>query len=319
MKVQQAFLADGMEFEKHPRSSESTPRVHVTYRLTKPFTYPAEKINGEVRETIERFLACANVNPALMGWDVREPVEEFDIEIENREELRGAGLTPPVKFAVTFHNTSTYERDFVLSAWASAHKLANEKDAEVLSRILLLLRHSMVEDDEYDRLSKIWRSFNAFYNYRTKNSKSPEDDRITEFAHSLSNAASNPKGWLAKIIEESWTPLSNPVHLKDQLTYVLARRNWASVTDCLIKQNFVAKGGTKHSANLATAVAAKNLLDALENALLCIYLERNKVMHGEIVSDEERDLLYVCSSFLQRIVAVSLNEFYFVPSKQSQP
>jgi hypothetical protein len=82
-------------------------------------------------------------------------------------------------------------------------------------------------------------------------------------------------------------------------------------------QGFVDRSGRNYSQNLATAVSTHNAKAALKNALLCIYMERNKVAHGEIISDEEREVLYVCAAFLQRIVAVALNEFYFIPMQAS--
>lgn len=316
--IEQPFSFDGIGLDQHPKSSKDEPKVRVTYRFTTTSGYPAEKVAGEALERMERFLACANVNLALTGWDVREPMEEFDVELENWQELRNAGITPPTKFSMQMHNTSTYRRDFVQTAWEWAEKLQKLPDAEVIMRILRLLRQSMLENDEYDRLSKVWRSFNALYNHRATNSRAPETERIKEFAHGLSAAASYQKGWLANIMKEYWTAVSLPAELKDQLMYVLVRRKWASVMDCLIKHNFVGRDGTNHSSNLATAVGSQNIIDSLESALLCVYVERNRVMHGEILSEDENDLLYVCALFLQRIVAVALNEFYFVPITQSQ-
>lgn len=317
--IEQPFSFGGMTFEQHPKSSQDEPKIRVTYRFTTTSNYPTGRVTGEALERIERFLACANVNLALTGWDVREPLEEFDVDIENWQELRNAGITPPTKFSMQMRNTSTYRKDFAQTAWEWAEKLQKLPDAEVILRILRLLRQSMLENDEYDRFSKIWRSFNAFYNHRATNTKAPETERIKEFARSLTAADSNQKGWLVNIMKEYWTPISLPAELKDQLMYVLVSRKWASVVDCLIRRNFIGRDGTNHSSNLATAVASRNIIDALESALLCLYVERNRVMHGEILSEDENDLLYVCALFLQRIVAVALNEFYFVPIAKSQP
>ena len=85
--------------------------------------------------------------------------------------------------------------------------------------------------------------------------------------------------------------------------------------DCFIKQNFIDRNGNNHSQDLAAAIAAKKVSNTLESSFLCLYVERNKVLHGEIISEAERNLLYVCASYLQRLVAVALNEFYFIPLK----
>lgn len=315
--VEEPFSINGMQFEVHPKSTKETLRVLVTYRFATPTNYPVQNIAREVQDKIERFLACANANLALSGYDVREPIEEFDLEVENWKQLLRQGLSPPTKFSMQFRNTSTYSRDFALTAWKWADTLASHHDGDIVFRVLKLLRQSMLESDEYDRFSKIWRGFNALYNHLAGNPQSPEASRIKNLARRLLQIASRPNGWVEHTIQEYWTPLPRPVQLNDQLTMILATRNWASVMDCFVKQGFVARDGTDYSQALAGAIATKGLSDALESALLCVYVERNKILHGEVVSDTERDLLYVCASFLQRIVAIALNEFYFIPMKTS--
>lgn len=211
---------------------------------------------------------------------------------------------------------SIWNREYVQASWGWSKKLASHVDAEILFRILHLLRLSMLEDDQYDRLSKVWRGFNAFYNHLAGNPKSSEINRIRNFAKFLYAKNSN---WLKKTIEEYWTPLPKPTPVKDYLMLVLTQGSYVSVMDCLIKQDFRDRRGTNHSQDLAVAVSARDMMAALESALLCVYVERNKVMHGVTISDQERDLLYVSAAFLQRIVAIGLNEFYFIPMKPSQP
>jgi hypothetical protein len=260
----------------------------------------------------------ADANLAIIGWDARHGVEDFDIELENREEIPNSGIQPPTKVSIQIRNTSTFKRDeFVLPSWESASKLSTHHDADLIFRILRLLRHSILEDDEYDRFSKISRGFNAFYNSRS--TQPSEASRIRKFAQKVSPSLAYSKGWLATVLTQYCTALPNPTSIDDYLTLVLTRRNWSCIMDSLVKRNLVNDKGVNHSQNLANAVAAKNLPSILESALLCLYVERNKVMHGEIISDDERDLLYVCASFLQRIVAIALNEFYFIPLKTPQP
>jgi hypothetical protein len=143
-----------MTFEEHPESSKDEPKTRIAYRFTTAPNYPTQNVSGEACQKMERFLACANVNLALTGWDVREPMEEFDVEIENWQELSSAGITPPTKFSMQMRNTSTYRRDFVETAWNWAERLDKRQDGEVIFRILRLLRQSMLENDEYDRFSK---------------------------------------------------------------------------------------------------------------------------------------------------------------------
>jgi hypothetical protein len=303
---------DGFSFEPHRESTKESPKTRVTYRFTTGSNY-SPSIVDQVKETVDKFLAVANVNLALTGWDVREPIEEFNLDLENWEELYKAGLNPPSRGQFQIRNTSTFRQDFVTAVWNGYSKLTAQRDAELVFRVLRLLRQSMIEDDEYDRFSKIWRSFNAFYNHFAPNQRTPESDRIKNFAGSLCSTALRPNGWLQGVIEECWTPLPKPTPLKDHLTLTLYLGNWASIMDCFIKQNFIDRNGNKQSQNLATAVAAKNVSDALESSFLCLYVERNKVAHGETISEDERNLLYVCASYLQRLVAVALNEFYFIP------
>lgn len=248
---------------------------------------------------------------ALLGWDVRTVVEDFDLELENWRELSAQGKNPPVRFSATFRNTATWNEDSVSEAWDWSKKVACHADAEPVFRILRLLRHSMVEEDEYDRFSKVWRSFNAFYNHLAGGLKSSERSRIDNFAESLMTTSSK---WLAAAIQEHWTPKSSIEHYLD---FVIANRGWNSVMGCFIKQDFTDNQGVNHSESLAAAVSKEHVAGALESALLCLYCERNRVMHGETISDSERDLLYVCAVFLQRIVAIALNEFYFISIKES--
>jgi hypothetical protein len=165
-----------------------------------------------------------------------------------------------------------------------------------------------LEDDEYDRLSKVWRGFNAFYNHLSPNPQMSEIDKIRNFAKSLCERNSSS---LTSIVEEYWTPLPKPPPLNNYLEFLLFRRKCASVIDCLIGQNFIDRKGTNHSQSLATAKSAMDARSTLESALLCVYVERNRVMHGEVITKEEKDLLYICAAFLQRVVAVAMNEFYF--------
>lgn len=256
-----------------------------------------------------------DVNLAITGWDVREPVEDFELQLENWDELYAAGLNPPAKGKFEMRNTSTLSQVFVTATWDTFSKLRNHNDSEVILRTLRLLRRSMVEDDEYDRFSKVWRSFNAFYNHLAGTRSTPESDRIKNFAIRLCSIAMRPKGWLEGVVTECWTPLPKPTELKDYLTLTLSLNNWTSVMDCFIKQNFQDNHGNNLSQSLAAAVAANDVSKTLEFSLLCLYVERCKVEHGETISENEKNLLYVCAAYLQRIVAVALNEFYFIPLK----
>jgi len=304
-----SISAEGMEIDLHPKSDKDLPRVRVSYRFGTPASSPT--IGQQAKETIERFLACGDVEWALLGWDVRTVVEDFDLELENWRELSAQGKNPPPKFSATFRNTATWNKDSVSRAWDWSKKVACHADEEPIFRILRLLRHSMVEEDEYDRFSKVWRAFNAFYNHLAGGPRSSERSRIDNFGKSL--IATNSK-WLTSAIQGYWTPKSSIEHYLD---FVIANRGWNSVMDCLIKQGFADNQGVNHSETLAAAVSTQQIARALESALLCLYCERNRVMHGETISDSERDLLYVCALFLQRIVAIALNEFYFIPIKES--
>jgi hypothetical protein len=308
----QSLLIDGFEFDRHPESSKDLLKTSVTYRFTTGSAYSAN-IQDQTKDMIDGFLAVGNVNLALTGWDVREPVEDFELQIENRRELQKAGLNPPAKGEFQMRNTSTLTQEFVTSNWSTFSKLSAHKDSEVIFRTLRLLRHSMVEDDEYDRFSKVWRSFNALYNHLAGTRSTPEADRIGNFVSSLCSVGMRPKGWLESVVVECWTPLPKSTPLKHFLTLTLGLNNWSSVMDCLIKQTFHDNHGNNLSQSLAAAVAAKDVAKALESSLLCLYVERCKVEHGEIISEGERNLLYVCASYLQRIVAIALNEFYFIP------
>jgi len=305
---------DGLEIKSHPKSSNGSHMVSVTYRFATQG--PPLDFFQHAKKIIERFLDVSSCNLALHGFDVREVLEEFDVEIENLKELLRARVHPPTRVSFSFRSWSKWTKDFVQASWDWSKKLESHKDAEILFRILRLLRQSILEDDEYDRLSKVWRGFNAFYNHLARNPRLSEIDKIRNFAKSLYSKNSD---WLKKAIEENWTLLPKPTPLTSYLTNVLAEGNYESVMDCLINQDFKVRKGTNYSQDLAAAVSVKDMMVTLESALLCVYVERNKVMHGETISDEERGLLYVCAAFLQRIVAIGLNEFYFIPLQASQP
>lgn len=310
----QSLSVDGFGFERHPESSKDLLKTLVTYRFTTGNAF-SPNIYDETKEMVDKFLAVGDVNLAMTGWDVRESVEDFELQLENWEELHIAGLNPPARGTFQTRNTSTLSQEFVTATWNSFSKLSTHADSEVIFRALRLLRHSMVEDDEYDRFSKIWRSFNAFYNHLAGTHGTPEPERIKNFASRLCSIAMRPKGWLDGVVVESWTPLPKPTPLKDHLTLTLTMNNWSSVMDCFAKQNFQDNHGNNLSQSLAAAVAANDVAKALEVSLLCLYVERCKVEHGETISENERNLLYVCTSYLQRIVAIALNEFYFIPLK----
>jgi len=304
---------DGIEFTTHPKSSEDSPMVCVTYRFTTLGSPP--DVYKQAKQTIGRFLDLAAGNSALHGLDIRGNVTEFDVDLENRIELQRAGVNPGVKLTATFRNNATWNKEFVEWILDWSKKIAAHNDAEIIFRVLHLLRQSVLEEDEYDRLSKVWRGFNALYRHVAGGSQPGEGNRIRNFAISLHVINSD---WLKKMIEEYWTTLPSTVTNPDYLVHILIKKNWRSVMDCLIKQDFELHG-MNYSKTLATAVSARDAKVALENALLCIYMERNRVMHGEIISEEEREVLYVCAAFLQRIVAVALNEFYFIPMQASSP
>ena len=304
----------GLEIKPHTKPSNGSHMVSVTYRFATQT--PPPDFFQHAKNIIERFLDVSSSNSALFGFDVREIPEEFDVDIENWKELLQAGVQPPTKFSFTFRNWLNWNKDAVQFCWDWAKKLETHKDAEILFRILRLLRQSILEDDEFDRLSKVWRGFNAFYNHLARNPRLSEIDKIVNFAKSLYSRNSD---WLKKAIEEYWTPLPKPTPLTSLLTHVVVEGNYVSLMDCLVKQDFKGKKGKNHSKSLASAISAKDIEAALESALLCVYVERNRVMHGETISEEERPLLYICAAFLQRIVAIGLNEFYFIPMQASQP
>jgi hypothetical protein len=312
VRVDAPILFDGIRIEPHPKSSESSPMVKVTYRFTTPRS-PPDFIQF-ARDIVGRFLDVSSAHSALVGLDVREVMEEFDVELENFVELSKAGVHAPTKISINIQNKVTWNEGFVRYAWDWMKKLSSHKDADVIFRVLRLLRQSMVEEDEYERLSKVWRSFNALYAHLAKTSKSSQPNLIKCLCVSLLRTNSK---LLTKIIEESWATRPKPTPIRVYLDWILAQGNWANVMDCLIKQKFVDKYHRNYSQTLSTAVSTQNAGAALESALLCIYVERNKVMHGEIISDEEREVLYVCAAFLQGIVAVALNEFYFIPMQAS--
>jgi hypothetical protein len=302
---------DGVEIVTHPKSSKDSPRLSVTYS----FTTSAHNIDGQTKakQDIQKFLDVEVCNDALLGLDVREIIEEFNVMLENWLELQKSGMNPPTKMSFEFKNTPTWTKEYIEWAWDWSKKLAAHKDAEVLFRVLRLLRHSMLESDEYDRLSKVWRSFNALYNEIAGDTERSETNRIKNFARTLSATNSN---WLFKAIDQWWTPL--PKSITDHITFILLSGNYVNVMDCLTKQNFMDRNGVNYSQLLASAVSERHSARALQNTLLCIYCERNRVLHGEVISDQERDLLYICAAVLQRIVAIGLNEFYFIPLGAAQ-
>lgn len=302
---------DGIEFTTHPKSSEDSPMVCVTYRFS-TLGSPSD-VYKQAKQAIDRFLDSATGNSALHGLDIRENMTEFDVDLENRIELQRAGVNPGVKFTATFRNNTTWNKEFVEWILDWSKKIAAHDDAEIIFRVLHLLRQSVLEEDKYDRLSKVWRGFNALYRHVAGGSQPGESNRIRNFAIYLHGTKSD---WLKKIIEEYWTTLPRTVTNPDYLVHIMIKKNWASVMNCLIKQGFEARD-TNYSQDLAAAVSNRDSKAALESALLCIYIERNKVMHGEIISEEEREVLYVCAAFLQRIIAVALNEFYFIPMQAS--
>jgi hypothetical protein len=314
VRLDAPVLFDGIRIETHPKSSESSPMVKVTYRFTT--LHPPPDFIQHARDIVGRFLDVSSAHSALFGHDMREVMEEFDVELENFVELCKAGVHPPTNVLINMQSEGTWNEGFVRYAWDWMNKISSHKDADVLFRILRLLRRSMIEEDEYDRLSNVWRGFNALYNHIARVSQFSEMNNIRNFTTSLHATNSD---WLKNTIKEYWTSLPRTVTNPDYLVHILIDRNWASVMDCLIKQGFVDRSGTNHSQNLAIAVSNQDAKGALENALLCTYSERNRVEHGEIISDEERDVLYVCAAVLQRIVAVALNEFYFKPMTASAP
>lgn len=305
---------DGMEIRSHPKSNGKRPMVSVTFRFTTS-TCPTDYIQ-HAKGVIGRVLDSTIVSVALRGYDIREVMEEFDVELENWRELEKARMELPTKVSYDVYTTTTWNKDYIQDSLDWVKKLETQRDTEVIFRILRLLRQSILEDDEYERLSKVWRGFNAFYNNLAGATVSSETNRIRNFAKTL---CSKNSSWLRSAIEGYWTPLPRPTSIKDYLTMALTTGNYSSVMDCLIQNNFIDNRGTNHSEHLATAVSSVDMMNTLENALLCVYVERNRVMHGEIISDGERDLLYICAAFLQRIVAIGLNEFYFIPIQASQP
>jgi hypothetical protein len=258
----QALSVDGFNFERHPESTKDLRKTLVTYRFSTGDVY-SPSIFDETKELIDRFLAVGDVNLAMTGWDVREPIEDFEMELENWEELLKAGLNPPSKGQFQMRNTSTLNQAFVSAVWNGFSKLSTHKDCEVIFRVLRLLRQSMVEDDEYDRFSKVWRSFNVFYNHLAVNLNAPETERIKNFASRLCSIALRPNGWLESIIVECWNSLPRPTPLKNHLTLILTLNGWSSVMDCFAKHNFLDKYGNDYSPILAAAVAARDVPSVL--------------------------------------------------------
>ena len=96
----QPLSIDGFTFERHQESNKDLPKTLVTYRFTTGSNYPQDILDHS-KETIDKFLAVANVNLAMTGWDVREPIEEFELQLENWEELGWCAHTHQ-----TIHKTS---------------------------------------------------------------------------------------------------------------------------------------------------------------------------------------------------------------------
>jgi hypothetical protein len=301
---------DGFSVESHPESSEKAPKVLVTYRFATEDYDP--NVYRETKEKIERFLDITSFNSALQGTDLRQIMTDFDMSLDNWIELHQAGKFVPSKGTHTFHNTGKWTQHFAEIELDWAERLGKGHNSDVLFRIMRLLRLSIWESDEYDRFSMVWKSFNAFYNHVYGSRKHSELARIHFFADKL--LATNSK-WLKAVVEEYWTPFPKPTPLGNYLTWVLVMvRGSQNVLDDLSKQNLTMKG-INYSKRVLEAIKTSSLQEALQSALSCIYVERCRVEHGEIYSEEERDLLYICATILQRIIAVGLNEYYFIPAK----
>ncbi len=305
--VEKPFTFDGFRIAMHAKSTKENPVVLVTFHFTTE-SYD-QNIFRTTKEKIERLLDVTAVNSVLTGVDLREIMTDFDLTLENWTDIHLAGMEAPSKSSFTFRNTGGWTEAFVLHCLGHAEELAKVPDSPVLFRILRLLRLSVWDSDEYERFSKAWRSFNALYNHIRRSRKGSEISRIEFFADKL--LATDSK-WLKGIIESYCSsPPGRPI--QDYLTFILATRNSENLLQDLAKQNFVDENGVDHSARLSKWIGARDIGKALKSALSCTYVERNRVLHGEVYSDEERDLLYICSAFLQRIISVALNEFFFIP------
>jgi hypothetical protein len=311
--LERPISLDGVEIRTHPRSSPDSPKVSITYRFSTTGFSP--DIHLEAKEAVEKFLDLTIINAALSGCDERKVMEEFEQRIENPIELERAGVNVPIEYSYKELNRSIWNEEYVQSILDWLKKFEAHKDSEIVHRTLRLLRQSILEEDEYDRLSKAWRSFNALYNHLSGAIQTGEPKKIKNFVSCLHAKNSS---LLKEAIEEYWTPLPKPTRDRGYLPFILVRNNWVSAMDCLVKQNFIHKQRTNHSQNLALAMSKKDLRAALESALLCVYAERNRILHGEVISENERHLLYICAAFLQRIVGIALTEFYFFPLQAIQ-
>lgn len=124
--IDDSISFNGMEIIPHPKSDKQSPKVLVNYRFTTANAPP--NIHLQAKETIEKFLDIASVEIVLTGWDVREIVEDFDIDLENRLELLKQRINPPAKMTVTMRNTATWTKNSTLREWEWSQKLAGHKD-----------------------------------------------------------------------------------------------------------------------------------------------------------------------------------------------
>lgn len=307
--IRETLHFDGFSVKTHSGSNDKEPRVTVTYRFATETFDP--NIYKRTKEKIERFLDIVCFNSSLAGVDLREIMTDFDLNLTNRLELHKLRQEVPAKGTFTFHYTGEWSKDFAPKSLNRSERLGKNSDSEVLFRVLRLLRLSLWESDEYERFSKAWKSFNAFYNhvYGKRRRSDSELRRIQLFAQRL--LASNSK-WLKSVVQEYSAPFPKPTPIRDYLTFILTSRNSSSLMNDLCKQNFTSERGINFSKKLEEAVKSANLEETTKNALSCIYIERNKVEHAEVYSEDERDLLYICSTFIQRIIAIAFNEFYFI-------
>jgi hypothetical protein len=216
------------------------------------------------------------------------------IQCVNREELAKAKQQLPMFGSVRFSTVYRFNEKTLKGVIDEL-----EKYSPVISRniwtALDFWRTGLSSDDVYVRFEQIWEAFEIFYREITGR----EEIDIA-----------GAQQWLIKVLShKNLRQLCNKYSVVGvpELAINVKIVGGKSPLDCLVKQNYSSKSGAiNYSKNLEDALARKNYRESLANSLVCLAKLRNHIFHANIFGDQERPLVFICSSILADVLTSAL-------------
>jgi hypothetical protein len=286
VKVDGSLKGDQFSLEPDPHDDR---RAYLKYDFCMPKLSEKEAEDKALREGTD-FLSFA-----LLGIYLRNGASGFSakfvkIQCVNCKELTKAGQQLPMFSNVRFSTVYRFSEKTLKDVIDELEKYSPGISRNIWTA-LGFWRAGLSSDDVYVRFEQIWKAFEIFYREITGR----REIDIAGVQH-----------WLTKVLSpKNLCQLCNQYSVTGdaELAINVKIAECKSPLDCLVKQNYSSKSGAiNYSKNLEDALAKNNYQEILANSLVCLAKLRNQIFHANIFGDQERPLVFVCSSILADVL-----------------